>query len=201
MIYIMWDQRRSLFACRFGLALAAVSALFIMTLPSSALADPLEISIEPLIGYEQVQILLPTPHTTTRLFYGAAATVGVMMIAGEVQYTHAVNSEVYPTLSQTNTGDRLKVGARSGFRLGPLFNIFVRAGVEAAQEKIEQTENGVSTTTINPVTFRPYAGAGARATLANKIFATGNVVAIITNINNLAQTEFQASAGFGVRLP
>lgn len=184
-----------------GLRIVPLALLVASTMPQAAYADPLEISIEPLVGYEQVQIVLPTPHTTTRLFYGATATVGVMMIAGEVQYTHATNTEIYPTLTQINTGDRLKVGARSGFKLGPLFTLFVRAGVEAAQEKFEQTSGGITTTTVNPVTYRPYAGAGARASLANKLFATANVTAVITDINNLALTEFQASAGFGVRLP
>ncbi len=39
--------------------------------------------IEPVIGYERVQKLVPTPHTSDRLVYGARAWLGFPLVAVE----------------------------------------------------------------------------------------------------------------------
>ncbi|MBI2712691.1 MAG: hypothetical protein HYX41_07560 [Bdellovibrio sp.] len=176
---------------------------FSTLLASPSKADIFKINLEPIIGYEQVQVVLPTPHSTSRLIYGASATFGVLLLSGELQYTHGTSSESYPTLglTQTDVGDRARGGIRSGFRLGPLLTLFVRGGVEAYQERIDQTLNGVTTTTIIPITISPYVGAGARASLGGKLYATADVVATIVNINDLTQNRYTASAGVGVQLP
>ena len=170
---------------------------------TTARAEALRIAIEPVVGYEQTQILLPTPHTTTRLTYGATATVGVLLISGEAQYLHGSSSETYPDLglTQTHTTDRIRLGLRSGIRLGSLLTVFFRGGAEGSQERIDQTVGGVLTTSIYPLTIRPYAGVGARASLGGKIYATADVTAVIVSLSDLTQTQYTATAGFGISLP
>ncbi len=175
-------------------------AFFIFT-ASSAFADLLVINVEPIVGYEQVQQVLPTPHRINRLIYGARATGGILLISAEAEYTHGVAQESFPNFSQTDTGDQLKVGLRSGFSLGPLLTLSVRGGVQASQEKIDQTSNGVTTTTFQPVAYNPYLGLAARAMLTSHLSASAGVVAIIPNINDMSQNEYQMTAGFAIRFP
>lgn len=177
------------------------SALALALSVSSAHADLLALNLEPIVGYEQVQQVLPTPHRLSRLVYGARATAGILLLSAEAEYTRGVSDESFPDFTQKVTGDRLKVGLRSGFGLGSLFSIFARGGVQASQEKVEQNANGEITTTYQPLVYRPYAGLGARAGLSNKLSVTANVVAVISDVNDMSQNEYQVTAGFAIRLP
>lgn len=181
-----------------------ISLLLLLTFILSAApakADFFALRIEPLVGYEQTTLVLPTQHTARRLIYGGRATFGVILLSGEVEYTRGTNQETYPTLSQTVTADALKLGIRSGFSLGRLLSFFLRAGGIATQSRYEQTSSGVTTVTTLPVKYSPYAGAGFRASLIGKLALHADVVAVFSDLNNLSNTGYQATAGFTIRLP
>lgn len=194
------NWKRFTFLHPFGLLSFSMITFGIMS-PQAQAVGAFEIQIEPIVGYEQVQQVIPTPHTNTRLFYGARAIAGLPLIALEAQFTRGMSQETFGTSSQTNTGDRAKVGLRSSFRLSSMIWLFLRAGGEAALEKVVQVDNGVTTTTEFPIRYSPYAGTGARFWLTNKISATADVVAVFADVNDLRKTEFQATAGFALRLP
>jgi hypothetical protein len=170
-----------------------------MSSPSKA--DLLSLGIEPIIGYERVQQLLPTKHTSNQLIYGARVIAGLLLISAESEYTHGTSTETYTDMTQTYTADRLKLGLRSGFGLGSLIRFSARGGVQASQTKTDQTVDGVTVTTKDTIRYNPYAGAGLRLRLTSKVTASAEVVAVFRNLTYLQDTEYQTTAGFAIRLP
>jgi hypothetical protein len=164
-------------------------------------AGLLELNIEPIVGYEKVQQLLPSPHSTNRLFYGARVTAGLLLLSLEGEYNHGEKEEVFGNMTQKNIGDKVKVGLRSGFTLGPLLRFYLRGGVQASQERTEQTVDSDTTVTYGPIAYKPYAGASLRLALTRKLTASADVVAVIRDMNNFEQNEYQTTAGFAIRFP
>jgi hypothetical protein len=163
----------------------------------------LGVDIEPVVGYERTQKLIPTPHTKDRLVYGARLTAGFLLLSAEAEYLRGTDSEVFtnPDFSTKDTSDIGKAGVRSTLRLGGLISFVLRAGLQAKRDSHELTLGGVTTTTTDPIVAKPYAGAGLRASLASKIAFEANIVAIIIDQHNLSKNEYQATAGFTVHLP
>ncbi len=180
--------------------LCYLSLLCFMT-STSALADLISLQIEPIVGYEKVRQVLPSEHTVNRLMYGGRLIAGVLLISAEAEYTRGTIEEIIDSMTQKSTADKAKLGLRSGFRLGRLLSLHVRGGVQAEQEQIDQTVNGVTTTTKESIKYHPYGGAGARAALTSKLTATADVVAVIPDIQNMERNEYQVTAGFAIRLP
>lgn len=164
-------------------------------------AELFKLDIEPVIGYERVQQELPTQHTTNRLIYGGRITAGVLLVALEAEYTRGTSEEILPDLTVKSTGDKIKAGLRSGFNLGSLLQLYLRGGLQGSQETTEQTQNGVTTTTVRPIAYNPYAGAGLRMRLTSRLTASASVIAVIPDITNLGRNEYQTTAGFAVKLP
>src|SRR5690348_14163745 len=109
-VYVMKVSGRNMIHSKwFGYT--GVFALFMV---NSAHANLLAINFEPIVGYEQIQQVMPTPHFVTRLIYGGRITAGLPLISAEGEYTHGMMTESIQGGSQTNTGDRAKVGLRSG---------------------------------------------------------------------------------------
>jgi len=174
---------------------------FGLCVSQSSYADILSLQIEPIVGYERVQQLLPTPHSVNRLIYGGRVTAGVLLVSAESEYTHGTLKEDFPDSSHTSVSDRLKLGLRSGFGLGSLIKITARGGVQASMTQLTQTVAGVSVTTFDPLRYDPYAGAEVKLSLSSKINASVGAVAIIRDINALEQSEYQATAGFALQFP
>lgn len=163
----------------------------------------LSLKIEPIIGYEIVQKFVPTNHTSSRLIYGARVTGGFLILSLESEYTHGTDSETFPaqSLSTTDTADKLKIGLRSGYRLGALLSLYARGGVQATQNRHDQTQSGVSTSSLDPIIYRPYAGADFNFDLGSKISATAGVVVVFNNINDMSKNEYQTVAGLSAHFP
>jgi hypothetical protein len=185
--------------CRSKFVLGVIVLLGIC--PAPVRAAPLSLSVEPIIGYERTQILLPKAHTVNRLMYGGRVTAGLLLLSAEGEYTHGAIDETFPNTSQSSASDRLKLGLRSSFGLGRLFSFYLRGGVDASQEITSQTVNGVTTTTRNGINYNPYGGAGIRVGLGRNLALNAGVVAIVPNFQDMNQNTYQLSAGFTVRFP
>jgi hypothetical protein len=183
-----------------GLLLAAT---LLLSAPSLAQAQLFELGIEPIIGYEMVQKVLPTRHRVSRLTYGGRITAGILLLSAELEYTRSNDEESFtsPTRTIADTDDKLKLGLRSGFGLGHLITLTARGGVQAQQNKHEDTLAGVKTTSYTPVTYNPYAGAELRLRLTHKITASAGVVVVVHDFNDMVQNEYQTTAGFSIYLP
>lgn len=173
------------------------------TAPTFAASSMLKYEVEPIIGYERVQKLVPTPHTRDRLVYGVRVIAGLMMISGEAEYTRGMDTESFPLTATTrrDTDDKARIGLRSNLAMGRLFNFIIRAGAQAKQTKTENTVGAVTTTSISPIKYNPYAGAGLKMRLASNVSFTADVTAVFNDFPDMSQNEYMTTAGFAVSFP
>lgn len=166
-------------------------------------SELLQLQIEPIIGYERVQKLVPTAHTKERMLYGARVTGGIPLVALEGEYTQGTDTESFPSDSLTvkDQDEKLKLGLRSQLRLTSLLSLTGRGGVQAKRNTHTETLSGVSTTTVNPITYKPYAGAALSSRLGGKFELTGGLTVVFNQFPDMSQNEYQATLGFSVRLP
>jgi hypothetical protein len=183
----------------------SVGILGLSVLTRSVEAAPMgfAFTVEPIIGFDRVQKFLPTPHTKNRLVYGARATAGILLISGEAEYTRGQDDESFPDqdLAIKESADKAKLGIRSGIGLGPIMTFNLRAGGQATKGSREETRAGVTSTFSQDLEIDPYAGAGLRGKLSNKLSASAEVVAVITDTSDLSKNEYQTTAGFSIHLP
>lgn len=185
------------------LGLVALSALVTGTAFARG-GGGLSLGLEPIIGYERVQKLIPTEHTTDRLVYGARLTAGFALLSLEGEYTQSKDSETFTSesLVVSDYAQKAKVGLRSTISLGGGIKAFARGGVQATQNKHIETTSGVETSNlIEPLETNPYAGAGFKVSMSNKISLTGDVVAVFKEWPNMNKNEYMTSLGFEVKVP
>jgi hypothetical protein len=182
--------------------IALVVGVIAWTLTPAAQAA-IRTTLEPIIGYERVQILRPDPHSTNRMFYGGRLTVGSNIFALEAEYTRAELEETFPDVDTTtkSMADKAKAGLRGGFALGRLLRMNLRAGAQASKESIDVTTRGSTSRTNVPITYDPYGGAGFKLMLTPKTSLSAEVVAVFKDFPSMSGNEYQTSAGFAISLP
>ncbi|MBS1985844.1 MAG: hypothetical protein JST16_16920 [Bdellovibrionales bacterium] len=161
------------------------------------------VDLTPIIGYERVQKLVPDPHSTDRLTYGARLTLGVPLLAIEAEYTQGRDTETFTSqdLVITDTAQKARVGLRSGLG-GSLLRIIGRGGVQAKQNHHVEAVGG--TTTVDkhePVSYKPYAGAGLRMGLSARMSVSVEVVAVFNKWPDMKKNDYETTAGLNIRIP
>lgn len=156
--------------------------------------------IVPIVGYERVQKVTPTPRTKDRFYYGLRAVYGVPLLSAELQATQAKDTEILNdgdlTIKETaNTG---MLGIRSSFSHQSMLSTFLRAGGHARQSEIEQTENGVTTTTKPAVYLSPYAGTGLTLRLGQIFSLNAGITVIFTGRPKGDDYDYQTDLGFNI---
>lgn len=158
-------------------------------------------TIQPLLGFETVYRSTPRPHTVTQSMYGVRLTGGVDLLSGEIEYTQSTGSETFQTAPEkiASTDEKLKVGARSLFRLSDIFNMTVRLGGQAKKTKEETTNAGVTTTEEKPIEYSPYLGAAFGLHIGKMNVSVGTTV-VIKDVNDMEKNEIQnvVAVGFGI---
>ena len=161
------------------------------------------LTIQPIIGYERTQKLLPMAHTTDRLIYGVRATYGTSLLAAEAEYTRGTDSESFSALntSTTDTADKLKVGATSTFRLTTMLSLQGRAGMQGKITSHQETVGGVvgSAITSSPV-YNPYAGATLTSYLGNTFSLSGGVTVVFGNFPDMSKNDYETTLGFNIHV-
>ena len=148
--------------------------------------------------------ILPVPHTTSRLFYGARASAGLPLLALELEGTRANDAEDFPASGQstTTTSDRVKLGLRSSLRLSTLLSLTARGGVQARRDTVVTTTGGVANTVRDADwTYKPYAGLSGRLMLAPKISADLGVTAVFNQFPDMSQNDYQTTLGLVISVP
>jgi hypothetical protein len=183
---------------KFGLSLVALAAFF-----SPFASAAFRSEVEPIVGYERVQKVIPTPHSRDRLVYGARLTVGIMLIAAELEYLNSTDNESFPLSGMTtkDVTDRAKLGARLNLKLARFLAFSLRGGVQATMNRHSETTGGVTTMTSDPLTYRPYLGAGLTATLARNLAFRADATAVFPDFPSFLGAEYQVTAGFVIRFP
>jgi hypothetical protein len=161
------------------------------------------LKVEPIIGYERVQKFVPTLHSKERLLYGARATGGIPLISLEAEYTQSSDTESFssPTLTVKDTDEKLKLGLQSRYPLNPFISVTGRGGGQAKRNTHVETSDSGSTTSSDPITYRPYLGFLINADLPGKLNLSAGLTAVFNQFPDMSQNEYQSTFGFGVRLP
>ncbi len=159
--------------------------------------------IEPVVGYERTQSLIPTAHSRDGLLYGARLTLGVLLLSLEAEYLRGTDNETFPAndLTIKDTSDKAKVGLRSTFSLGGILSAFLRGGGQASRLKHEELTSGSDTVTNTPITYHPYFGVGLGARLGHSFMLTADVTTVFHNFPSMNDNEYQATAGLTVHFP
>ncbi len=157
--------------------------------------------IEPVVGYERVQKLLPTAHTSSRLFYGLRANYGPRLLSLEAEVTQAKEDETFDSGVQVkDTSTNYMLGLRSSYNIGRALNWYLRAGGHARDTKYEKTEAGVTTTTEPATYVSPYAGTGLSLNFMNVFTLNAGVNVLFTGRPKGSDQEYQSSLGFAIRI-
>jgi hypothetical protein len=187
---------------------ATLPILFLALCPLHARAltqtrGEITVSVEPVVGFEHVQKLAPTPHTTNRLMYGARATAGWRIVAAEAELTRGTDAEAFPlqALTTSDTDEKLKVGVRSSYALSSMLSAYLRGGVQAKRNTREETSAGVTTRTVGRIVYDPYAGTGLSAGLARNVSLNVGLAVVFNEFPDMAKNDYQTTAGFSVRFP
>lgn len=167
------------------------------------MAAAFRVEMEPVVGYERVQKLVPTVHTRDRLIYGGRLTLGVMWVGLEAEYLTSTDNENFVTqgLATKDVTDRARLGARISMNLARMLAFTLRGGAQATRNKHTETVANVSVTTEEPITYRPYLGAGFTATLARNLAFRADATTTFKDFPSLLGAEYQVTAGFVVRFP
>ena len=178
---------------------------FLATLPvwaQSGTADKGYFKLEPIIGYERVQKIEPTPHTKSRLIYGLRANYGPPILSAEAEITQGKDDESFPDRNLTieEKATNLMAGLRSSFNLGGVLSWYLRAGGHARKSEYTRTENGVTTTRDPAVYVSPYAGTGATLNLMGTLTANAGITVIFTGRPKGSDHEYQTTLGFGIKI-
>lgn len=163
----------------------------------------LSLEIEPIVGYERVQKLIPVRHTRERFFYGARIIAGVPLVSAEAEVTRATDNEDLPdrNLFMKDDTDRVKLGLRSTIRLIGIVYAFARAGGQAEKNRHTETLAGVTTVTDDPITIKPYVGAGLRARMGRNLRFDADFTVVFHDTVNWNHYDYQTTAGFAVSFP
>ena len=184
-------------------------AILVMTLfscSSFAFRDIIQrgsLTINPVIGYERVQKIFPTPHSTSRLIYGLRAQYGVSLLSLEAEATQGRSDETFPVegITVKDTTTNLKLGLRSNFNvLANTLSMYLRAGGSANKTKEEITENGVTRVNKPSLKISPYAGTGFNFRLLSSIYVNGGITVIFTGEPKGSDYDYQTTLGFTVRI-
>ncbi len=179
--------------------LIAVAAL----VSSVGMAAGLTTQVEPIIGYERVQKFVPTARTRERLVYGARVTVGLPLVSGELEYLRSGDTETFPATSTTTAEveDKARLGVRSQLRLAGFLSFFLRAGAQARQVRRDTTVGASTTSTTDPIAYNPYAGAGLRIGLSNKISFVADVTTVFRNFPDFSNNDYMTTASLSISVP
>lgn len=175
-----------------------LSGLTFFAKPAHAI---LSIGVEPVVGYEWVQKLLPEKHSAQQLTYGARVTVGVLMISAEMEGLLAQYTEDYSTGQKVEDKTyTVRAGARSRIRLSSLLNLVVRAGAQGKRIFTTVTTGSVAAKTSTDWMLAPYGGAGLQVWLGTAFALTGEMVVAFNDFPSMAENEYQTTLGFTVKL-
>lgn len=178
-----------------------ILGVLLFSLPAQAALFKTE--IEPIVGYERVQKIVPVAHTRDRWVYGARVTMGILWIAGEAEYTQGRDTEDFPaqTLRIVDVTDKAKLGLRFRFRLLRMLKLTVRGGAQAARNRHEETLAGVRTVVYQPIVYKPYLGAGLSFDFTKHFSFNGDLVTVFNDFPEFRNNEYMVTAGFVVRFP
>lgn len=157
-------------------------------------------TVEPIVGYETVFRPFPTPHTSTRMVYGARVIAGVPLLSGEIEYTKGQDTEDYLVAPEkiVNYDEKLKLGIRSTYNFNKYMFTSFRLGGQASKNTEEVTNTGIVTKTEHDIKYDPYAGANLGIKISRIISISAGVTAVFNDISDMGKNDYQYSLAIGI---
>lgn len=170
---------------------------------SSASFALISMNVEPIVGYERVQKLVPDRHYKDRVHYGLRVSLGVPLLSVEAAYLRSNDTEEFTDLGLTikDTTDKAQLGLRSSFKFHGIVRLTARAGGQAKLNVHEEIRNGVATKDIETLKVDPYAGAGFIFQLGKLFQFRSDLTVVFTKFPDMNYNEYQLTAGFAVKFP
>lgn len=169
--------------------------LLLVLFASTAIAA--ELKFEPIYGFERSLQAEPKPaRYRTEIFLGVRATYGNDVIAAEAEVNQSnSDNEFNGTKVKTETQNIL-LGARLIPLSSQYYNVYLRGGMRARQQKVETTTSGTTITTNNPTQLDPYAGGGVSLNLAGMLSINASATLVYNrNAESSEQYDTQYSLG------
>lgn len=162
-------------------------------------SDP-ALKVMPIVGYETIFRDYPTPHTSTRIMYGARVSYGIPSLSGEAEYTVGNDVENYTSAPERvrNEDERLKLGLTSSYHPAQFFFLSARAGGQASRGKREVTSGGVTTTTDKDLEINPYAGAGLGFHISSFLSLSANSTVVFRDYKNMRKNDVQNTVALSI---
>lgn len=156
----------------------------------------LQITVEPIVGYELNRRDTPTPHSKFMLVYGGRVTAGYKILSGELEYTQGQDTEVFVDQSLTVKEKRqsAKFGARSRYSITSWLDVLGRLGGQASKKAVE-TSSSLTNTTVE---IKPYFGLGLEGAIVNAFSLSLESVYVIRSFSELQQNELQTSVSLKI---
>jgi hypothetical protein len=159
--------------------------------------DRVSYSIEPTVSYALQRKTEPSAHSRMVLLYGARATAGYRVFAGEFEYLQGESNETFPelVLNVLERTHQLRAGLRSGYSFSKGVSSSVRAGAQVSQRTRTRTQAGASQTSTVPTRVDPYLGGGIGVELVSVVEITLEGLATFRNLKNFSENEYSVSLG------
>lgn len=190
------------------LSVAHALGLLLISVPASAIGfsqNGLNITAEPIVGYEFTQVSTPTLHTRGMLIYGARVTLGQKWLSGEAEYTMGSTTETFPSQDKSVKSDKqnARLGLRSSKTIVSGLDFLFRAGGQATQTKVTSTTiSSGSSLTENPAwEIDPYAGVGLQGNIVNLFSISLEATYLFRSVKDWSQNDVQTTASLRFTLP
>lgn len=169
------------------------------TLPS---LGEIDVTTEPVVGYEWDHRKEPSPHVRGRVFYGVRLTAGYRFISLEAEYTRSNDEVFFPLLDLRirEIVDRLKLGIRIPYAWSSSFYTVLRLGGQASKTKTILIRKDSTLTQVGEPKVHPYVGVGLNYSLGRRVSLTADGVIVIENIHRLQESTYQATLGVSFSL-
>lgn len=121
----------------------------------------IEYTLEPIYGYQKLELEKPYKHVAWQYFYGARITGGYKVFNLEGMYTKSEVDEVFTETNETTRDivEKLKLGFSTGKTLNNWSLGVLRIGVEGKRIEHQSIINSIKTST-KVDSYRPYLGLG-----------------------------------------
>lgn len=162
------------------------------------------LTITPIVGFEKVQRVLPTPTMKTRTVFGARALYRLPITSLEAEYTHGddTSTDVATSTTYKFVDDKLRVGIRGDFDMASFLSWNLSGGMQMKQTKTTRTVSGTSSTSSTSTTTDPYVGTGLSLHILNAFSLNADVTAVYTPTDDpaLDDYEIRPTLGFSIRI-
>ena len=158
----------------------------------------IEYSLEPIYGYQKLELKEPHEHVKWEYFYGARITGGYKSFTLEGMYSKTEVDETFLGTGEIsrNVVEKLKLGFSSSYNFNSWSLALLRIGAEIKQVSHHSITLSGTTSTKKEEDFSPYLGIGFEIYLKKFVAITLGVTAIFNEIpDDMWNNDYEYTSG------